>query len=81
MTTAIFLTPVDMILFKMPFIRANMSSRTDVSLGEITRTTFGGRPGAYNALLFGTMATFVKYFFTVTSFNCYVNFYTNENRI
>ena len=75
--TALFLTPLDMVIFKLPFIRPinQAPSLTTPSLLQVARTTFNNRPGGLTALSFACAGTFIRHFFSTASIQSYLNFY------
>ena len=70
----LFVTPFDMIFFKMMAKTANMSSAS--SFTKIARDVYitqRSTNGSLNALGFAMGATFVRYVFVLTCINAYLN--------
>lgn len=71
---ALILTPFDMVFFKMMAKTANMSSKANFA--QIAKDVFVAQrktKGSVNALGFAMGATFVRYFFILTTTHAFIN--------
>jgi hypothetical protein len=64
-------TPVDMVVFKTHARMTNLPA--SASFQQVWQSTYG-RQGGLSALSMAASATFIRYFFILTSINSYLNF-------
>ena len=71
---AMVMTPFDMVFFKMMAKTANMSSRSSfMQIAKDIFVTNRQSMGSTNALGLAMAATFIRYFFVLTSVNACIN--------
>jgi len=73
---AAVMTPFDMVFFKMIAKTANMSSSSSfLQIAKDVFVTQRHAKGSLNALGLASGATFIRYFFVLTSVNAFINSY------